>query len=172
MITGRYLRMMARYGGWQNGSIHGAASMLDDAARRASRGAFWGSIHGTLSHLVWADRIWLSRFEQAEKPPVGLAGSATMIEDWDALCAERRALDATIVAWADGFDAGAVGGELHWYSGAAGREVSAPLGVVLTHFFNHGTHHRGQAHAMITAAGGAPADTDLFLMPADAWSGV
>lgn len=172
MITGRYLRMMARYNRWQNESIYDAANGLDDAARRAPRGAFWGSIHGTLSHLAWADLIWLSRFDQAEKPPVGLADSPGMIADWQALHDKRRAIDATILAWADAFDPGPVTGELHWFSGAAGRNVAAPLGVVLPHFFNHATHHRGQVHAMLTAAGASPADTDLFLMPEAAWAGV
>lgn len=172
MITGRYLRMMARYSRWQNGSIYDAADMLDDATRRAARGAFWGSIHGTLTHLVWADLIWLSRFGQAEKPSIGLADSSGMIADWAELRDRRRAIDATILAWADGFEPGPVKGELNWYSGSAGRDVAAPLGVVLTHFFNHATHHRGQVHAMLTAAGASPADTDLFLMPTADWAGV
>lgn len=172
MISGRYMRMMARYGRWQNTSLYNAADTLDDAARRAPHGAFWGSIHGTLSHLVWADLIWLSRFDQAEKPPAGLADSAAMIADWQELRERRRAIDATILGWADAFDPGPVTGDLNWYSGAAGRDVSAPLGVVLTHFFNHATHHRGQVHAMLTAAGAAPEDTDLFLMPAAEWAGV
>lgn len=172
MISGRYLRMMARYNRWQNSSLFDAADSVDDADRRAARGAFWGSIHGTLSHLVWADRIWLSRFGQAQKPPVGLTESATMIAEWDALRTERAALDATIIGWADSFDAGPISGELSWYSGVAGREVTAPLGIVLTHFFNHATHHRGQVHAMLTAASARPADTDLFLMPQGQWSDV
>lgn len=170
MITGRYLRMMAQYNQWQNSSIYAAADTIDDAARREPRGAFWGSIHGTLSHLVWADQIWLSRFEQAAKPPVGLSDSAGMIADWQDLRERRGAIDAVIIAWADSFDPGPVRGELNWYSGAAGRDVSAPLGVVLPHFFNHATHHRGQVHAMLTAAGARPDDTDLFLMPPDAWA--
>lgn len=95
-----------------------------------------------------------------------------MIDDWHELVARRRTVDDIIINWVDGFDTGPVTGELHWFSGAAGREVSAPLGVVLPHFFNHATHHRGQVHAMLTAAGASPQDTDLFLMPASRWAGV
>jgi uncharacterized damage-inducible protein DinB len=62
-----------------------------------------------------------------------------------------------------------VEGNLKWFSGSVGREVEAPLAVLLPHIFNHQIHHRGQAHAMVTAAGGVTADTDLFLMPREFW---
>ncbi|MEO1325006.1 MAG: DinB family protein, partial [Pseudomonadota bacterium] len=68
MITNDYLRSMARYNRWQNGEIYGAAARLSDGERCKERGAFFGSIHGTLSHLYWADRIWLSRFDLIEVP--------------------------------------------------------------------------------------------------------
>lgn len=71
--------------------------------------------------------------------------------------------------WCDRYPAGPVTGSLSWYSGSLGRQVEAPLPVVLTHFFNHQTHHRGQAHALITAAGAKTVDTDLFLMPRELW---
>ena len=67
--------------------------------------------------------------------------------------------------WAHGLDDVALAGDLTWYSGAAGREVSRPMAMLVTHFFNHGTHHRGQVHAMLTAAGMRTDDTDLFMMP-------
>lgn len=169
MITNGYIRMMARYNRWQNQSLYTAAGALSDAVRRGSGGAFWGSIHGTLSHLHWADSIWLSRFGVVEKPATGLKDSATHIADWDALVAARTALDDQIVVWADGFAPGPVTGDLCWYSGVLGREVTAPIAVVIVHLFNHATHHRGQAHALITAGGGTPDDTDLFLMPRAAW---
>jgi uncharacterized damage-inducible protein DinB len=51
-----------------------------------------------------------------------------------------------------------------WFSGSAGRDLQRPRGVVVTHFFNHQTHHRGQVHAMLTAAGETTGDTDLFLI--------
>lgn len=169
MITNGYLRMMARYHRWQNASLFAAAATLPDEERRRPRGAFWGSIHGTLAHLHWADSIWLSRFHVVEKPAAGLKESATHIEDWDALVAARAALDEQMIAWVDGFAPGPVAGDLTWYSGAQGREATAPLPVVLVHLFNHATHHRGQVHAMLTAAGATPQDTDLFLMPRAAW---
>ena len=58
-------------------------------------------------------------------------------------------------------------GELHWYSHAMGREMAKPYGLCVMHLFNHQTHHRGQVHAMLTAAGARPDDTDLPFMPED-----
>ena len=169
MIENSYPATMARYGRWQNGALFASAETLSDADRRADRGAFWRSIHGTLSHLYWADRIWLSRFDLVDPPGVPLRESAGFVEDWAELKEKRGALDDLTVDWSDRFAPGTVTGSLKWYSGAAGRDVEAPLGVVLTHFFNHQTHHRGQAHALLTAAGATTQDTDLFLMPRELW---
>lgn len=172
MLTNSYPRMMARYNRWQNASLYRAAGTLDDAERRAARGSFWGSIHRTFVHLCWADQIWLSRFTDIAPPGTTLKESADFLDDWDALKAKRGELDTVLQNWVDGLAEGPIAGTLKWYSGAAGREVEAPIGVIIVHFFNHQTHHRGQLHAMLTAAGAQPDDTDLFLMPADYWEGV
>jgi uncharacterized damage-inducible protein DinB len=51
-----------------------------------------------------------------------------------------------------------------WFSQAANRELRQPRSLLVTHFFNHQTHHRGQAHAALTMRGVDPGDTDLFLI--------
>jgi len=165
MIDAAYVQRMARYNRWQNQNLYGVADRLSDAERREDRGAFFRSIHGTLSHLLWADRIWMSRFAGTPKPPGAIPDSPSLYPDWDALKGERAAMDDAIVAWTDGCDDAALGGDFAWFSGAAKRDVVMPKWLVLTHFFNHQTHHRGQVHAMLTQAGGKPHDTDLFLMP-------
>lgn len=167
MIDGDFVRLMARYNRWQNESLFGAADTLGEDARRAERGAFFGSIHGTLSHLLWADTLWMSRFDGWERPDVGIPRSAGWIGDWDTLAERRRAADARIVAWADAIEGAALASDLDWYSGALGRDVTKPLALCVVHFFNHQTHHRGQVHAMLTAAGARPGDTDLFILPDD-----
>ena len=87
-----------------------------------------------------------------------------MIEDFAQLSAERKKADAEISGWAAKVDDAWLAEDLTWFSGAANREVTAKKGLLVTHFFNHQTHHRGQAHAMLTAAGQETADTDLFLL--------
>jgi len=166
MIDSGYVRRMARYNRWQNQNLYGAADTLSDDERRRERGAFFGSIHMTLSHLLWADRIWMSRFSpDVPKPEAGIPESVSMYPDWDGLKRERVTFDDTMIAWADGLDAAWLRGDLTWYSGAQKRDVTKPKWVLVTHMFNHATHHRGQVHCMLTQAGGKPGATDLPYTP-------
>lgn len=165
MITLDYIRIMARYNGWQNQSIYDAADTLDDAAREQDRGAFFNSIHGTLSHLLWGDQIWMHRFSGSPAPGVSsIEASPDMVGGWQELKQQRTVMDQAILTWADSVDMAWLEDDLTWFSGAAKRQVSKPAGFLVTHFFNHQTHHRGQVHAMLTAAGATPDDTDLFYM--------
>jgi uncharacterized damage-inducible protein DinB len=84
--------------------------------------------------------------------------------DWVDLKARRVAVDRVILDWANGMTPEWLEGDLLWYSGAMKADVAKPKWLTVTHFFNHQTHHRGQVHAMLTAAGAKPDDTDLFLM--------
>ncbi|WP_249033310.1 DinB family protein [Silicimonas algicola] len=165
MIDPAFASRMARYNRWQNRSLYGAAEGLSDAARREDRGAFFGSIHGTLSHLLWGDTTWMSRFDGWEKPDVPHTDSPRWIADWADLAARRAEADGRILDWAEGLDAERLAGDLTWYSGISKSEMKRPMALCVVHFFNHQTHHRGQVHAMLTAAGARPDDTDLFIMP-------
>ncbi|PKP85493.1 MAG: damage-inducible protein DinB [Alphaproteobacteria bacterium HGW-Alphaproteobacteria-2] len=166
MISADFCRTMARYGTWQNDSLLAAADTLDDAARRADMGAFWGSIEGTLAHLLWGDRMWMARFDGWDLPAERLADSARAAGGWTALKAARAEADARILDWAGQLADADLAHDLTWHSAVLGRQVHRPKWLLVQHFFNHQTHHRGQVHAMLTAAGAPPvADTDLFLMP-------
>jgi len=167
MITPAYIRTMAEYNAEMNRRLYGAAARLSDAQRRAERGAFWGSIHGTFNHLLWGDRQWMSRFDSWPKPDAAIKQSAGLIDDFTELRAERERADDGISSWAGKVDDAWLGEDMVWFSGAANREVRAPKRLLVTHFFNHQTHHRGQAHAMLTAAGQETGDTDLFLLVPD-----
>lgn len=164
MIGVGHVRTMARYNAWQNRSLYAAADTISDAARRQQRGAFFGSIHATLSHLMWGDQQWMSRFSNVPKPPGSGKESPGLYSDWEDLKLRRAAFDATIADWADAMDPSWLYGDLTWYSGIAKADVTKPRWFLVTHFFNHQTHHRGQVHAMLTAAGANPEDTDLMLL--------
>jgi uncharacterized damage-inducible protein DinB len=161
MISTDWCRMMAAYNSEMNRRLYDAGADLPDVARREDRRAWFGSIHGTLCHLVWADRQWMSRFAGWEPPPPGSKGSPTLIHDWDALRAARTDIDARIEAWAATLTPDWLTGTLAWFSGGSGQDMAKPRWVMLVHFFNHQTHHRGQAHALFTQAGVRPAATDL-----------
>lgn len=160
MITRDWVRMMAAYNAEMNRRLYAAAEQMTEADRRADRGAFFGSLHGTLSHLVWGDRNWMARFAGWEPLPGGIPGSPHLFATWNALRAARLEADAGIEAWAPGIDEAWLRGPLRWVNAAGARQMR-PAWVTVTHFFNHQTHHRGQAHCLITQAGVRTPDTDL-----------
>ena len=151
MITPAYIRVMAQYNAEMNRRIYAGAERLSDEQRREDRGLFWHSLHGTLCHLLWADRQWMSRLDGWPPNTVPNPRSPTLIHDFDELRAER--IDET---W--------LSEDLTWWSGAAKREMRREKRGLMVHFFNHQTHHRGQAHAALTMCGVDPGDTDLFLV--------
>jgi uncharacterized damage-inducible protein DinB len=167
MIAPAYVRLMAAYNAEMNRRTYAAAGRLDEAGRRADRGAFWGSIHGTLNHILWADRVWMSRFTGAERPAQGIRDSGTLYDGFHELNVARLAEDARIAAWADGVDQAWIDQDLVWFSVAMRSEMRRPRAVVLIHFFNHQTHHRGQVHALLTASGQDTGDTDLPIVLGD-----
>jgi uncharacterized damage-inducible protein DinB len=168
MIGLAHVRTMAAYNKWQNNSLYLASDTLDDGARRLERGAFFGSIHGTLSHLLWGDRTWMNRFAGTAKPTQSnFMGSVKEVGDWQDLKSTRAEMDQFIIDWALNLSEEVLARDLSWFSNAMQAEFSKPMWVLVTHFFNHQTHHRGQVHAMLTATGAKPDDTDLFIMPED-----
>jgi len=166
MIDTAYVQRMARYNRWQNANLYGVADTLSDDERRRERRAFFGSIHKTLSHLLWGDQTWMSRFSpEVHKPQAGIPESVSLYPDWDALKRERVAFDATMIAWADTLADAALTGNLSFFSRSANRDLHVPIWLAVTHMFNHQTHHRGQVHCMLTQAGGTPSITDLPALP-------
>ena len=95
-----------------------------DTERRRNRGAFFGSIHATLNHLLWADRIWMHRLAGTPKPDGGIPKSISIYRYWNDLKHERTAFDDGMLEWAERLDSAALAGELTWYSGAMKREVT------------------------------------------------
>lgn len=167
MITPAYIIEMAAYNVWQNNGLCRVVQAMDEADVRADRGAFFGSIFGTLNHLLWGDFLWMSRFDggPAQSPVIAdSAAFAATVGDW---VDQRIRTDARIVTWAAGVTASDLSGDLTWFSGSLNAEVAKPTATCITHFFNHQTHHRGQLHAMLTAAGQTPDTTDLVFMPKD-----
>jgi uncharacterized damage-inducible protein DinB len=160
MIGVDYVRRMALYNRWQNESLYGAADGLTDEERHRERGAFFGSIHRTMCHLLWADQTWMSRFRDTPLPPP-MADLAAQHRVWTALQSRRRDFDAEIVGWAEGLAPDWLAGTHSHFSPSLGRQMSQPRWLLVSHFFNHQTHHRGQVHCLLTQAGRKPTDTDL-----------
>jgi uncharacterized damage-inducible protein DinB len=168
-------KRLARYNAWMNGRLYDAAETLADADRRQDRGAFFGSIHGTLNHLLWADRMWLRRFvaqgvafpalaDDLLALPEGATFGTQVLVDWQALRAARAALDAAMVRWVDEMPPDFTLRTLR-YANTKGVVREQPAWQPLTHFFNHQTHHRGQLTTLLMQAGIDPGMTDLIALP-------
>ena len=166
MISPAHIQFMARYNSWQNDNLYSTAAKLPDSERRRERGAFFGSIHGTLNHILWGDQTWMHRFAGTPKPAApSIPASTSMVEGWDALAEQRRAFDGVIIVWSKTVGQTWLDGDVTWFSGGSQRDMTKPAWILVTHLFNHQTHHRGQVHCMLTQAGVKPGNTDLPWMP-------
>jgi uncharacterized damage-inducible protein DinB len=164
LVNPVFVRTMAAYNAEMNRRLYAASDRIPDPVRREHRGAFWGSLHGTLCHLLWGDQMWMSRFDSGTKPAVIQKQSATLVADFDELRRLRVEADEKISAWAGRVTEGWLAEDQTWFSSSVQKELRSPRSFLVTHFFNHQTHHRGQAHALITACGEKTGDTDLFLV--------
>ncbi len=154
--------MFAGYNQWANRRLYAAARALPEADYRSPRGAFFGSLHGTLNHVLVADRIWMRRF--TGEGPVQKKLDEILFEDRAALEAARVAEDERIVRYVGGLAEPDLAGVFSYRTITSPQDVTQPLAPALSHFFNHQTHHRGQAHAILTAIGGNAAAPSLDLI--------
>lgn len=155
-----HYRMFAAYNAWANRRLYDEVGKLDDDAYRRNLGAFFGSLHATLNHLLAADRIWLKRFTGAGDAPGSL--DTILHEDFAGLWAARQAEDARLAAFIDSLTEEAIRADFTYSPITNPAVVRHPLGPALTHVFNHQTHHRGQCHGMLTAVGGSSITLDLI----------
>lgn len=165
--------LMAHYNRWMNERMYEAAASLDAAALSADRGAFFGSILGTLNHIAVADTLWLHRFARHEAGFTTLGALAgiprptsltqPLAPDLAGLRAYRQPLDALIERWVAELTPEHLAGSIS-YSNMAGVSSARNFGALLQHFFNHQTHHRGQASTLLFQAGVDVGVTDLLAL--------
>lgn len=165
--------MMAEYNRWMNERMYEAAATLDAEALSANKGAFFGSILGTLNHIAVADTIWLHRFAQHEASFSSLSAlsefpqpsslSQSLAPGLGALCGYRRELDALIERWAAELTPEHLSANIA-YANMAGVRSSRNFRALLQHFFNHQTHHRGQASTLLFQSGVDVGVTDLLVV--------
>jgi uncharacterized damage-inducible protein DinB len=155
-------RMFAGYNAWCNARLYAAAATLSDVDYRADRGAFFKSLHGTLNHLLVGDRIWMQRFTGTGELPASL--DAILFEDFAQLRAARIAEDARIADYIAGLSEADLVGSIRYRTIVRSQKIEQPLAPALDHFFNHQTHHRGQAHALLSAVIGNEATPSFDLI--------
>ncbi len=156
----RHFRMFAGYNAWANRRLYDAAARLPDNEYRADRGAFFRSVHGTLNHLLATDRIWMSRFTGTGVAPDRL--DVILHERLEDLRAARDVEDRRILAWVESLDEARLAGVIRYRRVSTPDEIVQELAPALAHWFNHQTHHRGQAHAILTGLDHAAPELDLL----------
>ncbi len=163
--------LMAEYNRWMNQRLYDMAATLSEEKLFENKGAFFGSLFDTLNHIAAADTIWLHRFAQQAgsewlrealeafpHPPSLTHRVANSLTD---LRAYRERMDALIATYAAKVTPEQLGATLH-YSNTAGQAQARNLGALVTHFFNHQTHHRGQATTLLSQFGVDIGVTDLL----------
>jgi len=152
---------LARYNRWMNGKVYATAAELREEDRRKDLGAFFRSVHGTLNHLLLADRIWLGRFGTIEPPRFATMGDE-LFADFAELRHERTKTDDVIDSFIDGLTADRLAAPLAYRTGRG--PVEHPLWFAVLHLFNHQTHHRGQLTTLLVQLGRDPGVTDLIAL--------
>jgi uncharacterized damage-inducible protein DinB len=163
----------AWYNRRMNEALYAAAGKLTETDRKRDMGAFFGSVHLTLTHLLIADRAWLARFgcdrsiwqfTDASGQPVRVTGFAQdVFPEFDRLRAERERTDVDIERWAAGLDREALDKDFD-YATSNGERWRHPMWWAVSHFFNHQTHHRGQVTTLLKQCGVDPGVTDLAIL--------
>jgi uncharacterized damage-inducible protein DinB len=165
-------RRFAQYNVWFNDRLYELVASLSDEERRRDMGAFFGSIHRTLNHILLADRIWLGRisryprgFRSLDKTPLvhefeSLA--QVLYDDFPDLAAQRRETDTAISGLVAELTHDVLESDLSWVP-SSGRLMAAPFWHVLSHLFNHQTHHRGQITTLLSQLNRDPGSTDFIL---------
>ena len=155
---------MAAYNRWANARLYEAVGKLPPEAFAAPRSGFFPSLLKTLNHILVGDTVWMGRLD-------GTGSSITSLDqilhtDLAALTAARAAMDDRIVAYVDALVPTRLEEDLV-YRTVAGDPMRTQVSQVLAHFFNHQTHHRGQAHGMLSSTDVAPPSLDLILFLRD-----
>jgi len=169
----KHIRLLAQYNEWMNAKLYETAAKLSPEQLAENRGAFFGSVLGTLNHIMVGDTVWLKRLathpaahrslepiRQREQPA---ALDQILHHDFGRLSEEREKLDAIIVAWAAELSEANLDHVLE-YRNMKGVPMRKLFGSLVLNLFNHQTHHRGQATTLLSQAGLDVGVTDLLAL--------
>jgi uncharacterized damage-inducible protein DinB len=163
LITKSHNQLMAQYNEWMNSRMYALCASLPDSELRKDRGAFFKSIYATLNHIAYGDLAFLSRF--TGNPSVVPELGADLFGTFELLRAERAALDQRILVWAESLSSSWLAETLTYRSKIDGKSRTVPRWMLVTHMFNHQTHHRGQVTTLLSQMGLDVGTTDIPFMP-------
>lgn len=155
-------RTMARYNRWMNEKLYETCARLSDDELKLDMKAFFGSIHGTLNHILLTDRVWLGRL--TGQPFAVRSLDQELYAEFILLAQERRKTDDAIEHLVAGLSQAEMDDIIPYRSISLEKETSATRGFILLHLFNHQVHHRGQATTLISQLGHDVGVTDLMAL--------
>lgn len=172
MTVMAHFELLATYNQWMNNKVYEAALRLDNTELTKDRGAFFGSILGTLNHIYVGDIIWQKRFASHPTSPslpdvIELPAPShldqILFEDIGELAKQRAWLDNQIIYWVKQLSDQDLDSILSYHN-TKGIPANKHFGSLILHFFNHQTHHRGQVTALLSQAGEEVGVTDLLAL--------
>jgi uncharacterized damage-inducible protein DinB len=158
-MSSSYFTTLSHYNAWANRRLYRACEALSETEYMRERGSFFGSLHATLNHILVADRIWVARIERWTPP--NLKSDQILYGDLIGLKVARVAEDEHIRIMVAAITQERLDQPLD-YRDSRGDRFEAPLRLVLGHFFNQQTHHRGQAHGLLSQTKVPPPPLDLI----------
>jgi uncharacterized damage-inducible protein DinB len=171
MTVRDHVVLMATYNEWMNVQVYEAAGKLSSRELLADRKAFFGSLMGTLNHIVVGDTIWLKRFaahpanhialDPVRQLQAPLSLDQVLFTDFISISNHRKFLDHVIKQWAESLTEQDLQHVLR-YANMKGVVSNKRFSSLVMHFFNHQTHHRGQATTLLFQAGQDVGVTDLL----------
>ena len=159
MITASHSQLMAQYNEWMNSRMYALCASLPDEELHRDRGAFFKSLYGTLNHIAYGDLAFMSRF--TGNPSVVPDPGADLFGTFSRLRAERTTLDSRILVWSESLTQSWLAEPLTYTSKIDGKTRTVPKWVLVTHMFNHQTHHRGQVTTLLSQMGLDVGSTDI-----------
>lgn len=162
-MTPALAKELASYNSWMNQNLYQAARSVSDLERKEDSGAFFKSIHGTLNHILVADKIWLGRM--TGEPFIAKGLDQQLHNDFDALEQDRIATDNAITLFVKGLTEEQLASTLRYTSIVNPEPREYEMWFAVAHFFNHQTHHRGQVTTLLSQRGIDVGITDMVFMP-------
>ena len=153
----------AAYNQAMNRRIYELCADIPDMKRRTDYGAFFKSVHGTLNHLLFGDRAWMNRFDGGNRQLA--APSTNLFEGFIELRQARERMDEEMISWCSGLTQQWLNHEIEWHSTTDDITRRHPRWFLVSHMFNHQTHHRGQLTTLLTQMGHDVGVTDLARLP-------
>tara|TARA_R110000823_G_scaffold303527_1_gene424929 strand:+ start:994 stop:1542 length:549 start_codon:yes stop_codon:yes gene_type:complete len=173
MSLKNHFELLATYNQWMNSKIYEAAGQLSETDLAKDRGAFFGSILGTLNHILVGDTIWLKRFathpscvsslQEVANLPNPTSLSQIAFDDIGSFSENRAWFDRQIISWIAELTEEDLDFVLSYHN-TKGIPANRRYSSLVLHFFNHQTHHRGQVSTLISQAGVNIGVTDLLAL--------